>query len=369
MFFYFFIRFIFHRLNKPYKEEVSKSFSIIIPVFNEKPDIFRRCIESCAMQLTEDSEIIVVADADKSCYNIACEYANKNPKIKVIYHEERKGKRVAHATALKYAKGEIIVTVDSDTILYADAIKELLKPFADPTIGAVTGLVKVYNRDENILTRLLNIRYIMAGIFDRGSYSYFKVVNCTSGPFSAYRRSIFLKVLHEYVHQTHRNRICTFGDERCLTNLILKSGYNVFYQKTAVCETLIPSDFKTWLKQQLRWCRSFWRESWITLHYCWRRSKYLTFGTIMDCALPFLCISSLVFAIFNGIVSASTFVLFPYMLSTIGMAFLRNFRYFEITKKVDYFIIPLYAILYIFVLLPLSLYALFTTNSVSWMTR
>jgi hypothetical protein len=62
-------------------------------------------------------------------------------------------------------------------------------------------------------------------------------------------------------------------------------------------------------------------------------------------------------------------VFFPYMLSTIGMAFLRNFRYFEITKKVDYFIIPLYAILYIFVLLPLSLYALFTTNSVSWMTR
>lgn len=367
--FYFVIRFIFHRLNKPYTKEVDKSFSIIIPVYNEKPDIFRLCLENCIAQLTGNSEIIVVADADRDCYNIACEYAAKNSQVKVFYHEERKGKRVAQATALKHAKGEIIITVDSDTVLCENAIRELLKPFSDPNIGAVTGLIKVYNRNENLLTRLLNIRYIMAGIFDRGSYSYFKVVNCTSGPFSAYRKSLFLKVLPDYVNQRHRNNICTFGDDRCLTNLILKNGYNVFYQSTAVCETLAPNNFNAWLKQQLRWCRSFWRESWITLHYCWKRSKYLTFGTIMDCLLPFLYLATFIFTIYKGILSATIFVFSPYALSTIGMAYLRNVKYFEVTKNVDYFIVPIYAIIYIFVLLPVSLYALFTTNKTSWMTR
>jgi len=368
--FYFVIRFILHRLNKPYTNEIKKSFTIIIPVYKEDPNRFEECLNSCIKHLDGASEIIVVHDGYMDeCYKIASKYACKNSKIIVEHHKTNEGKRKAQATALKYAKGEIIVTVDSDTILHKNTIKELLKPFQDGKIAGVTGLIQVKNRSDNLLTKLLNIRYFMAGVFDRSSYSYYKVVNCTAGPLSAYRKSVFSEVLPYYLNQTHRGKRCTFGDDRCLTNLILRKGYGVFYQRRATCETYAPNSLKTWLKQQLRWNRSFWRESWLALHWCWGRSKYLSLGITLDCALPILFLINLFLAIYQGIITLSFFIIIPYLATAIGIAFLRNFDYLQLTHRKDYFLAPFYVLLYIFFLLPITIYALFTTNNTSWMTR
>ena len=91
-----------------------------------------------------------------------------------------------------------MVTVDSDTVLEDGTVKELVKPFANSKIGAVTGQLSILNKSDNLLTRILNIRYIVAGILERAAYSYFGVVNCTSGPLSAYRKPLILKNLDDH---------------------------------------------------------------------------------------------------------------------------------------------------------------------------
>ena len=369
VFTYFAVRVLFHFLNKPYTKPFSISTSMIVPFYNEEPEIFLNCLKSCLSQ--NPDEVIAIDDGSKDStnYDAACILAETHQNLVVLRHEQNQGKRHAQAMGFRRAKGDILVSVDSDTVLEKDALKELLKPFIDPKMGAVTGQLSSLNKSDNVLTRILNIRYIIAGALERAAYSYFGVVNCISGPMSAYRRSIILENLDDYLNQTHFGKKCTFGDDRHITGLILRSGYSVFFQKTAKAKTIVPKTFGAFSTQQLRWNRSFWRENWLLSKWMWKRSAYLTLGTILDMLLPFLYFGSLVWTIATSLSSFTLFFLFPFLVTMPLMAFIRNFDYFHMTKAKDYALVPLYSWLYVFLLLPITFFALFTTGQNGWGTR
>ena len=366
---YFAARILFHFCNKPFTKPFRVSTSVIVPFYQETPEVFVSCLNSCLDQ--NPSEVIVVDDGsiDLTNYNNAVALAKDHPNLVVLRQEKNQGKRHAQAVAFRIAKGKILVTVDSDTVLEENALTELLKPFAESKIAAVTGQLSILNKSRNLLTRILNIRYIVAGGLERASYSYFRVVNCTSGPMSAYRKDLVLKNLDNYLTQTHLGKKCTFGDDRHLTALILREGYSVFFQKTAKAKTMAPITFKSYAIQQLRWNRSFWRENLLATKWMWRRSVYLSFGTIMDMLLPFLYFASLVWSISVSYASFTLFLLFPLFITAPSMAFVRNYDYFRLTKAKDYFLVPLYSWLYLIVLLPITFFALFTTGQTGWGTR
>jgi cellulose synthase/poly-beta-1,6-N-acetylglucosamine synthase-like glycosyltransferase len=369
VFAYFGVRVLFHFLNKPFSKPYSISTSIVVPCYHEVPKVFVSCLKSCLKQ--NAMEVIMVDDGSKDLtnYNDALALAKENPKLLVLRQEKNQGKRHAQAVAFKIAKGDILVTVDSDTVLADDAIAELVKPFTEPKIGAVTGQLSILNKKDNILTRILNIRYIVAGVLERAAYSYFGVVNCTSGPLSAYRKPLILDNLDDYLTQTHKGKKCTFGDDRRLTAITLKNGYSVFFQKTSKAKTLAPTTFKGFTTQQLRWNRSFWRENYLALKWIWRRSAYLTLGTLMDMFLPFLYFGSLAWSISVSFTSFSLFLLFPLFVTAPLMAFIRNFDYLRMTKAKDYALVPLYSWVYLVVLLPITFFAAFTTSKSGWGTR
>jgi cellulose synthase/poly-beta-1,6-N-acetylglucosamine synthase-like glycosyltransferase len=366
---YFGIRVLFHFLNEPFSKTIKTSTSIIIPCYQEVPNVFVKCLKSCLKQ--KATEVIVVDDGSKDLtnYQDAIKLSKKNPDLIVLRQEKNQGKRHAQAVGFRIAKGEIIVTVDSDTVLENGTVKELIKPFVEPEIGAVTGQLSILNKSDNLLTRILNIRYIVAGVLERAAYSYFGVVNCTSGPLSAYRKNLILDNLNDYLTQTHKGKKCTFGDDRRLTAIVLKNGFSVFFQKTAKAKTLAPTTFKGFTTQQVRWNRSFWRENYLAFKWMFRRSLYLSIGTIMDMFLPFLYFGSLVWSITVSLTSFSMFLLFPLLVTAPLMAFVRNFDYFKATKAKDYALVPLYSWLYLVVLLPITFFAIFTTSRTGWGTR
>ena len=90
--------------------------------------------------------------------------------------------------------------------LEPNAIRTIVRRFSDPRVGAVTGNVEVINDRHHLLTRLISQRYWMAFNQERAAQSYFGVVMCASGPFSAYRRSIIDAVKHRYVTQSFPRR-------------------------------------------------------------------------------------------------------------------------------------------------------------------
>jgi hyaluronan synthase len=110
--------------------------------------------------------------------------------------------------------GELIVTTDSDTILPRTAVRQIVARFTNPSIGAVTGDVRVTNKQDNLLTRLISYRYWSAFHQERAAQSFFKVVMCCSGPFAAYRRDVVDRINDDYISQVFLGQICTCGDDR-----------------------------------------------------------------------------------------------------------------------------------------------------------
>jgi len=109
-------------------------------------------------------EVIVIDDASRdNTGHIADEYAKKYDFIKVLHRDDKvggRGKPAALNTALKQAKGDIIICFDADYIPHPDVIKQLLGKFVDPLVGAVQGRPVVLNEPQNLLTRLIALERI-----------------------------------------------------------------------------------------------------------------------------------------------------------------------------------------------------------------
>jgi hyaluronan synthase len=101
----------------------------------------------------------------------------------------------------------------------------------------------------------------MAFDFTRAVQSTFSSVFCLSGAFAAYRSDVLHRVLEKWLNQKFLNRDCTYGEDRSLTNHILRSGWGTFYQRKAHAFTIIPPQLPNILKMLTRWARSNIRES------------------------------------------------------------------------------------------------------------
>ena len=81
----------------------------------------------------------------------------------------------------------------------------------------------------------------------KAAESYFHCVTCLSGPLSCYKKELVEKYLDQWLNQTFLGQKATFGDDRSLTNLMLRH-HRTYYQDTAVCSTIVPNDNKVFLK-------------------------------------------------------------------------------------------------------------------------
>jgi hyaluronan synthase len=119
----------------------------------------------------------------------------------------------------------------------------------------------------------------MAFDFSRAVQSTFASVFCASGAFTAYRREALLPVADRWLKQRFLGRPCTFGEDRSLTNCILRAGWLTLYQRRAWAYTIVPETLGKLLKMFTRWARSNLRESVILasflFHPAWRGRRLL----------------------------------------------------------------------------------------------
>ena len=125
---------------QPIRTPYTTTCSVITPVYQEDPVIFRKAIESWIMNSPD--EIIAVIDiTDTVCIGIAGEY----PQVQAII-TEKPGKRPAAVDGILTATTDICILVDSDVIFEPKVIERVLRPFADPEVGGVGTRQKVYDR-------------------------------------------------------------------------------------------------------------------------------------------------------------------------------------------------------------------------------
>jgi N-acetylglucosaminyltransferase len=90
---------------------------------------------------------------------------------------------------------------------------------------------------------------------------------------------------------------CNSGDDLHLTTLILADGYLALYQPDAVAHTQVPATVRHFLRQQVRWWRSFYRELGWVRAATRDRHWYLAFDVAARGLPPLLLASTLLLAI------------------------------------------------------------------------
>jgi len=268
----------------------SPSLSVIIPVCNEEEHIERTVRQLMESAYPRDRlQVIAVNDAstDRSM-EVLQEVRKTYPELVVVDMDGERGKRHALATGVALSTGEVLVFIDSDSFLDPDALRNLTNRFRDPRVAAVTGHCDVENVWSNMLTRMQSVRYFIAFRVMKAAESIFGAVTCLSGPLTAYRRGPLMEVMDDWLNQTFLGHPATFGDDRSLTNNLLRRGYIVQYEYKARTTTIVPDKHLKFLRQQMRWKRSWFRESTIAFGFMWRQQPLMALSFYLGFLLPLI---------------------------------------------------------------------------------
>jgi hyaluronan synthase len=266
-----------YRSYAPLSDSTLPVITVVIPAYNEGRQILHtvRSVMNSRYPMGK-MQVICVDDGSQDDTWQWMETAKKEfPwRVRLIHQPFNRGKRHALMAGFAQAKGQVYVTIDSDSEVLPDTLRHLVSPLAsDPRVGAVAGNVRVLNLAEGAIPKMMEVSFTSAFDFIRSGQSVYGGVFCTPGALSAYRRNVIIPHLSNWSNQTFMGRPAAIGEDRALTNLILGCGYRVVYQREAVVLTKIPSTFTGLRRMLLRWARSNVRENLVMLSFIMGRFR------------------------------------------------------------------------------------------------
>lgn len=251
-----------------------------VPVYNEDPELLRRCLWSLLQQSRLPDLVFVVddgSDLSKVDYlAVQTEFERAARPLGVATRWARtpnRGKRHAQGVVFaNTARADVYVTIDSDALLDGEAIREVLRPFRAVDVQSVAGIVLASNVDKNWLTRLTDLWFVTAQLVTRSGLSALGSVLVNSGPLAAYRADVCRDNLDGYLNETFMGRGVSFSDDSMLT-LYAKMRGRTVQQPSAVVLSAMPETVSHHARQYVRWMRGSFIRS------CWR-ARYLPLTSV-----------------------------------------------------------------------------------------
>jgi cellulose synthase/poly-beta-1,6-N-acetylglucosamine synthase-like glycosyltransferase len=303
---------IYHKHQEAHKSgalSYCPSVSILIPAFNEEK-VLRKTVEAVLEASYPHKEIIVIDDGSTDrTHQIARSFCDSG--VKVI-HRPNGGKAVALNHGLQFARGEVIVIIDADSLVGKNALVELVQPFQDPEVAAVAGNIKVLNR-KNWLTKCQALEYVASINLYRRALDVFGSVTVVPGALGAYRRDI-LEGSGFYDPDT-------LVEDFDVTMKALKTVNVVQASAEASSYTEAPQTLGGFIKQRLRWYRGNFQALW-KHHDAALNSRY---GFLQKLAFPYMAIT-MTFLPFAGLVTIGSAVLI--ILNGAGITLVPTFLFF-----------------------------------------
>jgi len=254
--------------------------TVIVPAYNEGA-----CVAETLRSLLQSDyppeklEIIAINDgsADDTWNWIQLAAGESNGMIRAVNLKQNGGKKHALAIGFREAKNEIVVTVDSDSLVHKDTIRKLIMPFSDPKIGGVAGVVRVRNIHDGIIPKMLDVCFVFSCDYVRCAQSVTGTVLCSPGAISAYRRESVLPCLDEWLAQTFLGKPSLIGEDRALTSLLLRNSWYTVLQNNAGIVTNVPVHYPQLCRMLLRWSRGDIREGILMIGHFFRRFDFTDF--------------------------------------------------------------------------------------------
>src|SRR5712664_3872680 len=269
------------------------SVTVLIPAHNEE-SVIVQTIASVLLSDLKDLHIIVVNDgsSDRTGELLETNFSHE-PRVRII-HQVNRGKAAALNVAMSLADTEIVVTIDADTEIEADAIGKLVRHFSDSTVGAVAGNVKVGNRSR-WLTRWQALEYITSQNMEKRAFDLLNCITVVPGALGAWRKKA--------IEAAGGITADTVAEDADLTIAIRRLGWRISYDEEAIAWTEAPDTASQLIRQRFRWTfgtlQAFWKHGDTLL-----RPKYGTLGWI---ALPNIFIFQRVLPLISPIIDLMFF--------------------------------------------------------------
>jgi len=224
--------------------------TVVVPAHDEAATA-EATLDSLLANDYPNMEIICVDDgSDDGTHAVMKRVAAREPRVRVMRQYPRGGKSSALNRALTVARGEILVVTDADTTFERTAIREIVRPFGNPRVGAVSGDLRVLNRDDSFCTRLQACEYLQGITIGRQWLSMIGFLAICSGAFSAFRRELIRDVGGWDVGP---------GEDSDVTLRVRKLGFDAVFEPRAVALTKVPRTFSKLFRQRIRWNRNYIR--------------------------------------------------------------------------------------------------------------
>lgn len=365
---------------KPIKsvtDELLPTATVIVPAYNEG-----RLVYDTLLSLAESNypmeklQLLAIDDGSKDDTWEWMLQAKQvlGDRVTIYKQPKNMGKRHALYRGFKIGNGEVFVTVDSDSIVKKDTLRNLLSPFVvNKDCGAVAGNVKVLNNKDAIIPKMLNVSFVMSFEFMRSVESTLGSVLCTPGALSAYRREAVFGCLDTWINQTFMGQASDIGEDRAMTNMIMKQGYHVLFQRNAHVLTKVPEKYRGLYKMFIRWDRSNVRENIMMSKFVFSnfreqskfgpRLLFINQWLKIVTAYPFI-IFMLIFVFTHPLLFLSS--------TLFGILVFSSFSVFFYAKRYNLsesFWAYSYSLLYTFGLFWITPYAIATASKSGWLTR
>ena len=251
--------------------------TVVVPAYNEGAQVLATLRSLAASDYPrEKMHLVAVDDGSKDDTWQWMRRAGEElgDLVELARLPSNRGKRHALHQGFQRARGTVWVTVDSDSEVLPHTLRHLVTPLArDPLCGAVAGNVRVLNRGEGLIPRMLEVSFVFSFDFIRASQSRINTVMTTPGALAAYRAGVVAPQLDAWLNQHFCGRPANIGEDRALTNLVLKSGYHAHFARKAEVLTKVPLSYRGLCRMFLRWARSNLRETIIMTGFIFRRFR------------------------------------------------------------------------------------------------
>lgn len=351
--------------------------TVIVPAYNEGKQVYETLRSLANSDYPADKlELIAIDDGSKDDTWYWLQEAKKylGDRVSIYQQPKNMGKRHALYRGFKQGSGEVFVTVDSDSIVVVDTLRKMVSPFVkDKNCGAVAGNIRVLNTEDGFIPKMLDVSFALSFEFIRAAQSKLNSVLCTPGALAAYRRDAVFVCLEDWINQKFMGKPSDIGEDRAMTNMILKQGRNVLFQRDAYAYTNVPESYKGLYKMFIRWGRSNVRETLAMSKYVLtdfrKESKVGPRLLFISQALTLLL--SYPFTLFMLYFILSHPILF--LSSTLfGILVFSSFPALFYAKRYNWtksFWAFAYSILYTFALFWITPYAIATASRSGWLTR
>jgi cellulose synthase/poly-beta-1,6-N-acetylglucosamine synthase-like glycosyltransferase len=225
---------------------VDASVSVIIPTFNGGSGL-GPTIASLQRQTLRPVEIIVVDDGSTDKTRAIAERARALGLVDmVICHGTRCGRSAAINAAARFARGDLLLTVDADTVFEPTAVARLAAVFRDQRVGGASCNIAIKNEGDSIWTGLQSVEYLMSISAGKSILDVVGAIACLSGACSMYRRNVFLR---------QGGLDAGPGEDLEYSLRLRRLGYLIRFVPDGWAETDGPASGISLLRQRARWDR------------------------------------------------------------------------------------------------------------------